>query len=58
VIAFAKEGARPVVSGRRPSPEARSLTGRIADSVVFVASDKAAYFTGRIIRVNGGETAS
>jgi NAD(P)-dependent dehydrogenase (short-subunit alcohol dehydrogenase family) len=30
----------------------------IADAVVFVASGKAAYITGRIIRVNGGKTAS
>jgi NAD(P)-dependent dehydrogenase (short-subunit alcohol dehydrogenase family) len=30
----------------------------IADAVVFVASSKAAYITGQIIRVNGGKTAS
>jgi NAD(P)-dependent dehydrogenase (short-subunit alcohol dehydrogenase family) len=30
----------------------------IADTVVFVASGKAAYITGQIIRVNGGKTAS
>jgi NAD(P)-dependent dehydrogenase (short-subunit alcohol dehydrogenase family) len=30
----------------------------IADAVVFVASRKAAYITGQIIRVNGGKTAS
>jgi NAD(P)-dependent dehydrogenase (short-subunit alcohol dehydrogenase family) len=30
----------------------------IADAVVFVASGKAAYITGQIIRVNGGKTAS
>ena len=30
----------------------------IADAVVFVASDKAAFITGHIIRVNGGKTAS
>jgi NAD(P)-dependent dehydrogenase (short-subunit alcohol dehydrogenase family) len=30
----------------------------IAEAVVFVASDKAAYITGQIIRVNGGKTAS
>jgi NAD(P)-dependent dehydrogenase (short-subunit alcohol dehydrogenase family) len=30
----------------------------IADAVVFVASDKAAFITGQIIRVNGGKTAS
>ena len=30
----------------------------IADAVVLVASDKAAYITGQVIRVNGGKTAS
>jgi NAD(P)-dependent dehydrogenase (short-subunit alcohol dehydrogenase family) len=30
----------------------------IADAIVFVASDKAAFITGQIIRVNGGKTAS
>jgi NAD(P)-dependent dehydrogenase (short-subunit alcohol dehydrogenase family) len=30
----------------------------IADAIVFVASDKASYITGQIIRVNGGKTAS
>jgi NAD(P)-dependent dehydrogenase (short-subunit alcohol dehydrogenase family) len=30
----------------------------IADAVVFVASDKAAFITGQVIRVNGGKTAS
>jgi NAD(P)-dependent dehydrogenase (short-subunit alcohol dehydrogenase family) len=30
----------------------------IADAVVFVASGKAAYITGQVIRVNGGKTAS
>ncbi len=30
----------------------------IADAVVFVASGKAAYITGQIVRVNGGKTAS
>ena len=28
-----------------------------ADAIVFVASDKAAFITGQIIRVNGGKTA-
>jgi NAD(P)-dependent dehydrogenase (short-subunit alcohol dehydrogenase family) len=30
----------------------------IANAIVFVASDKAAFMTGQIIRVNGGKTAS
>jgi NAD(P)-dependent dehydrogenase (short-subunit alcohol dehydrogenase family) len=30
----------------------------IADTIVFVASGKAAYITGQVIRVNGGKTAS
>jgi NAD(P)-dependent dehydrogenase (short-subunit alcohol dehydrogenase family) len=30
----------------------------IADAIAFVASDKAAFITGQIIRVNGGKTAS
>jgi NAD(P)-dependent dehydrogenase (short-subunit alcohol dehydrogenase family) len=30
----------------------------IADAIVFVASDKAAFITGQVIRVNGGKTAS
>jgi NAD(P)-dependent dehydrogenase (short-subunit alcohol dehydrogenase family) len=35
-----------------------ALSTEIADAIVFVASDKAAYITGQIIRVNGGKTAS
>jgi NAD(P)-dependent dehydrogenase (short-subunit alcohol dehydrogenase family) len=30
----------------------------IADAILFVASDKAAFMTGQIIRINGGKTAS
>ena len=30
----------------------------IADAIVFVASDKASFITGEIIRINGGKTAS
>jgi NAD(P)-dependent dehydrogenase (short-subunit alcohol dehydrogenase family) len=30
----------------------------IADAIVFVASEKASFITGQIIRVNGGKTAS
>src|ERR1700726_2805685 len=35
-----------------------ALAAEIADAIVFVASGKAAYITGQIIRVNGGKTAS
>jgi NAD(P)-dependent dehydrogenase (short-subunit alcohol dehydrogenase family) len=42
--------AVPMKRGATPS--------EIADVVVFVASMKAAYITGQIIRVNGGKTAS
>ena len=35
-----------------------ALPAEIADAVVFVASGKAAYISGQIIRVNGGKTAS
>jgi NAD(P)-dependent dehydrogenase (short-subunit alcohol dehydrogenase family) len=35
-----------------------ALPVEIADAVVFVASGKAAYITGQVIRVNGGKTAS
>jgi NAD(P)-dependent dehydrogenase (short-subunit alcohol dehydrogenase family) len=42
--------AVPLKRGASPS--------EIADVVVFVASTKAAYITGQIIRVNGGKTAS
>jgi NAD(P)-dependent dehydrogenase (short-subunit alcohol dehydrogenase family) len=34
------------------------LPEEIADAIVFVASDKASFITGQIIRVNGGKTAS
>jgi NAD(P)-dependent dehydrogenase (short-subunit alcohol dehydrogenase family) len=30
----------------------------IAEAILFVASDKAAFMTGQILRVNGGKTAS
>jgi NAD(P)-dependent dehydrogenase (short-subunit alcohol dehydrogenase family) len=42
--------AVPLKRGASPS--------EIADVIVFVASAKAAYITGQIIRVNGGKTAS
>jgi NAD(P)-dependent dehydrogenase (short-subunit alcohol dehydrogenase family) len=42
--------AVPLKRGASPS--------EIADAIVFVASGKAAYITGQIIRVNGGKTAS
>jgi NAD(P)-dependent dehydrogenase (short-subunit alcohol dehydrogenase family) len=34
------------------------LPQEIADAILFVASDKAAFITGQVIRVNGGKTAS
>jgi NAD(P)-dependent dehydrogenase (short-subunit alcohol dehydrogenase family) len=38
--------------GRAGTPE------EIADAIVFVASDRATFITGEIIRINGGKTAS
>ena len=34
------------------------LPEEIAEAILFVASDKAAFITGQIIRVNGGKTAA
>jgi NAD(P)-dependent dehydrogenase (short-subunit alcohol dehydrogenase family) len=42
--------AVPLKRGGRPE--------EIADAILFIASDKAAFITGQIIRVNGGKTAS
>ena len=42
--------AVPLKRGGRPE--------EIADAILFVASEKAAFITGQIIRVNGGKTAS
>jgi NAD(P)-dependent dehydrogenase (short-subunit alcohol dehydrogenase family) len=42
--------AVPLKRGARPE--------EIADAVMFVASDKASFITGQIVRVNGGKTAS
>ncbi|WP_158744491.1 SDR family NAD(P)-dependent oxidoreductase [Acidisphaera sp. L21] len=42
--------AIPLKRGGHPS--------EIADAILFLASDKAAFITGQIIRVNGGKTAS
>jgi NAD(P)-dependent dehydrogenase (short-subunit alcohol dehydrogenase family) len=42
--------AVPLKRGARPE--------EIADAIAFVASDKATFITGQIIRVNGGKTAS
>jgi NAD(P)-dependent dehydrogenase (short-subunit alcohol dehydrogenase family) len=42
--------AVPLKRGAQPA--------EIADAIVFLASDKATYVTGQIIRVNGGKTAS
>ncbi len=41
-----------VPMGRGATPQ------EIADAILFVASDKASFITGQIIRVNGGKTAS
>jgi NAD(P)-dependent dehydrogenase (short-subunit alcohol dehydrogenase family) len=41
-----------VIERRAGTPE------EIADAIVFVASDKASFITGEIIRINGGKTAS
>jgi NAD(P)-dependent dehydrogenase (short-subunit alcohol dehydrogenase family) len=35
-----------------------ALSTEIADAIIFVASGKAAYISGQVIRVNGGKTAS
>jgi NAD(P)-dependent dehydrogenase (short-subunit alcohol dehydrogenase family) len=42
--------AVPLKRGARPQ--------EIADAIVFLASDKASFITGQIMRVNGGKTAS
>ena len=40
----------PLKRGARPE--------EIADAIVFLASDKASFITGQIIRINGGKTAA
>jgi NAD(P)-dependent dehydrogenase (short-subunit alcohol dehydrogenase family) len=30
----------------------------IADAIAFLASDKASFITGQVVRINGGKTAS
>ena len=62
VVAFAKKGAKVVIAGRRDEAGARPLKRgakpeEIADAIVFLASDKASFVTGQIIRINGGKTA-
>jgi NAD(P)-dependent dehydrogenase (short-subunit alcohol dehydrogenase family) len=42
--------AVPLKRGARPE--------EIADAIVFLASDKASFITGQIVRINGGKTAS
>jgi NAD(P)-dependent dehydrogenase (short-subunit alcohol dehydrogenase family) len=52
--AFARQGARLVVSGRRDdagTPE------EIAQAIVWLASDHAGFLTGQVVDVNGGKTA-
>ena len=42
--------AVPLKRGAKPE--------EIADAIVFLASDKASFITGQIIRINGGKTAT
>jgi NAD(P)-dependent dehydrogenase (short-subunit alcohol dehydrogenase family) len=43
-------GAVPLKRGAKPE--------EIADAIVFLASERASFITGQILRVNGGKTAS
>jgi NAD(P)-dependent dehydrogenase (short-subunit alcohol dehydrogenase family) len=42
--------AVPLKRGARPE--------EIADAIAFLASEKASFITGQIVRINGGKTAS
>ena len=41
-----------------PCPASSKPPEEVADAIVFVAWDKAAFISGQIIHVNGGKTAS
>ena len=38
--------------------KANATLGEIADAIVFLASNKASFITGQIVRINGGKTAT
>jgi NAD(P)-dependent dehydrogenase (short-subunit alcohol dehydrogenase family) len=64
-LAFAHEGARIVVSGRRDEAGKAGVPAKrigtpeeIAQTIVFLASDKAPFLTGQSIAVDGGKLAS
>jgi len=47
------------IASREATHSSRGASpAEIADAIVFVASGRATYITGQIIRVNGGKTAS
>jgi NAD(P)-dependent dehydrogenase (short-subunit alcohol dehydrogenase family) len=59
-LAFAREGARVVVSGRHAEigqALASELRAAAAEAEFIRADDKATFITGQIINVNGGKTA-
>jgi NADP-dependent 3-hydroxy acid dehydrogenase YdfG len=56
-LAFAREGAKLVVSGRRAAEGAKLAEDIRADTIVFVASQKASFISGASIPDNGGKAA-